>query len=87
MIIIAIVIDIILIFLSLKYVWWYPNANLNKTRIMMYHMIAEQLPNEKKSGLRVSPEMFEKHLEYFSDISGETLKPDFFSFGSCSAIM
>ena len=67
MIILAIVIDIILILLSLKYVWWYPNANLNKTRIMMYHMIAEQLPNEKKSGLRVSPEMFEKHLEYFSD--------------------
>jgi len=67
MIVLAIVIDVVLILLSLKYVWWYPNVNLNKTRIMMYHMIADQLPNEKKSGLRVSPEMFEKHLEYFSD--------------------
>lgn len=66
MIVFAILLDIVLILLSLKYVWWYPNASLKKTRIMMYHMIAEQLPNEKKSGLRVSPEMFEKHLEYFS---------------------
>ena len=59
MIIIAIVIDIILILLSLKYVWRYPNANLNKTRIMMNDMIAERLPDEKKSGLRVSPEMLD----------------------------
>ena len=66
MIILAIL-NIILILLSLKYVWWYPNANMNKTRIMMYHMITEQLPGKKKSGLRVSPEMFEKHLEYFSN--------------------
>lgn len=67
MIVLAILIDIVLILLSLKYVWWYPNANMNKTRIMMYHMITEQLPSKKKSGLRVSPEMFEKHLEYFSN--------------------
>ena len=67
MIVLAILIDIVLILLSLKYVWWYPNASMNKTRIMMYHMIAEQLPGKKKSGLRVSPEMFEKHLEYFSN--------------------
>ena len=56
MIVLAILIDIVLILLSLKYVWWYPNANMNKTRIMMYHMIAKQLPGKKKSGLRVSPE-------------------------------
>ena len=58
MIVFAILLDIVLILLSLKYAWWYPNASLKKTRIMMYHMIAEQLPNEKKSGLRVTPEMF-----------------------------
>ena len=67
MIVFAILIDVVLILLSLKYVWWYPNANMNKTRIMMYHMIAEQPLSKKKSGLRVSPEMFEKHLEYFSN--------------------
>jgi len=66
MIIYAILFDIVLILLSLKYVWWYPNASLKKTRIMMYHMIAEQLPHGQKSGLRVSQEMFEKHLDYFS---------------------
>ena len=67
MIIIAIILDIFIILFSLKYVWWYPNLNKNKTRIMMYHMISDQLDGKKKSGLRVSPEMFEKHLKYFSD--------------------
>ena len=37
-------------------------------------MIAEQIPNEKKSGLRVSPLMFEKHLEYFSNNGWKFIK-------------
>tara|TARA_B100000767_G_C19687057_1_gene502249 strand:- start:373 stop:1176 length:804 start_codon:yes stop_codon:yes gene_type:complete len=65
MIALAIIIDIILILFSLKYVWWYPSSSTKNTRIMMYHMISEQLPEGKKSGLRVSPLMFEKHLNYF----------------------
>ena len=52
---------------SLKYAWWYPKKDLSKTRIMMYHMIAQQIPNKKRSGLRVSPAMFEKQLKWFSD--------------------
>ena len=67
LIIIAIIIDLLIILFSLKYAWWYPKANLKKTRIMMYHMISEQAKNAKKSGLRVSPEMFEKQLKYFKE--------------------
>ena len=69
-----IAIDVLLILFSLKYVWWYPRADLKKTRIMMYHMISKQLPKTKKSGLRVSPEMFERHLKYFSDNNWSFIK-------------
>jgi len=69
-----IAIDVLLILFSLKYVWWYPRENLKKTRIMMYHMISKQLPKTKKSGLRVSPEMFERHLKYFSDNNWSFIK-------------
>jgi peptidoglycan/xylan/chitin deacetylase (PgdA/CDA1 family) len=74
MIYLAITLDIFLILFSLKYVWWYKNKDMSATRIMMYHMIAEQIPNEKKSGLRVSPLMFEKHLEYFSNNGWKFIK-------------
>ena len=53
--------------LSLKFAWWLPSKNLQKTRIMMYHMIAEHPSHKKKTGLRVSPLMFEKQLKWFSD--------------------
>jgi len=69
-----IAIDVLLILFSLKYVWWYPREDLKKTRIMMYHMISKQLPKTKKSGLRVSPEMFERHLKYFSDNNWSFIK-------------
>ena len=49
-------------------------ANMKKTRIMMYHMISEQLAQGKKSGLRVSPEMFEKQLKYFRDNGWKFIK-------------
>lgn len=74
MIVAAIIIDILLLLFCLKYAWWYPSSSINKTRIMMYHMISEQLPNSKKSGLRVSPLMFEKHLKYFSDNDWKFIK-------------
>jgi peptidoglycan/xylan/chitin deacetylase (PgdA/CDA1 family) len=37
-------------------------------------MISEQSPQQKKSGLRVSPSMFEKHLEYFSNNGWKFIK-------------
>jgi len=74
MIFLAVVLDIIFILFSLKYVWWYRNKDMSKTRIMMYHMISEQLPQQKKSGLRVSPLMFERHLEYFSNNGWKFIK-------------
>lgn len=74
MIIIAIILDIVLILFCLKYAWWYPSVSTKKTRIMMYHLISEQLPNEKKSGLRVSSRMFEEHLKYFSSNDWKFIK-------------
>ena len=71
---IAIIIDLFIILFSLKYAWWYPKANMNRTRIMMYHMISDQLAKGKKSGLRVSPEMFEKQLKYFKDNGWKFIK-------------
>src|SRR6056300_1330833 len=70
----AIIFDLILILFSLKYAWWNPKTSMKKTRIMMYHMISEQLEQGKKSGLRVSPEMFEKHLKYFKDNGWKFIK-------------
>ena len=74
MIFLAVILDIIFILFSLKYVWWYRTKDMKKTRIMMYHMISEQIPQQKKSGLRVSPSMFEKHLEYFSNNGWKFIK-------------
>ena len=71
---IAIIIDLLIILFSLKYAWWYPIANMKKTRIMMYHMILDQLESTKKSGLRVSPDMFERHLKYFKDNGWKFIK-------------
>ena len=67
MTIITFIFFILVLLFSLKYAWWAPSINKNETRIMMYHMISDQPTNSKKSGLRVSPNMFEKHLEYFSN--------------------
>ena len=44
-----------------------------KTRIM-YHMISDQLAKGKKSGLRVSPEMFERQLKYFKENGWKFIK-------------
>ena len=40
----------------------------------MYHMISDQLAKGKKSGLRVSSEMFEKQLKYFKDNGWKFIK-------------
>ena len=74
MITFSIVLFIALVLLLLKYAWWYPSEDLKKTRIIMYHMITNQLPQTKKSGLRVSPEMFESHLQYFTDNNWKFIK-------------
>lgn len=71
---IAILIDLIIILFSLKYVWWYRTIDTRRTRIMMYHMISEQLKGKKKSGLRVSPSMFERQLKYFHDNNWKFIK-------------
>ena len=69
-----IITGLLLILFSLKYAWWYPKISSNKTRIMMYHMISNQPKKGKKSGLRVTPEMFEKQLSYFKDNGWKFIK-------------
>ena len=68
------VIFLICFLVSLKYAWWAPSIDLKHTRIMMYHMISEQLNSGKKSGLRVSPDMFEKQLKWFTDNNWKFIK-------------
>ena len=40
----------------------------------MYHMISDQIVDSKKSGLRVSEQMFEKHLKYFVENNWKFIK-------------
>ena len=68
------IIFLIFFLVSLKYAWWAPSIDLKHTRIMMYHMISEQLDSGKKSGLRVSPNMFEKQLKWFVDNNWKFIK-------------
>ena len=68
------IIFLIFFLVSLKYAWWAPSIDLKHTRIMMYHMISEQLNSGKKSGLRVSPDMFEKQLKWFTDNNWKFIK-------------
>tara|TARA_A100000164_G_C21749723_1_gene696398 strand:+ start:127 stop:921 length:795 start_codon:yes stop_codon:yes gene_type:complete len=57
----------IILLISLKYAWWAPTKSFKSTRIMMYHMISDQLGTGKKTGLRVSESMFEKQIKWFKD--------------------
>ena len=58
---------LIILLISLKYAWWAPTKSFKYTRIMMYHMISDQLDTGKKTGLRVSESMFEKQIKWFKD--------------------
>ena len=69
-----ILVIVVLLLLLLKYCWWLPNKSFRHPRIMMYHMIADQLSGSKKSGLRVSPKMFEKQLKWFSENQWKFIK-------------
>ena len=57
---------IILIFIvfSLRYAWWRRTVDYKNPRILMYHMIKKPIKNAKFNKLRVSPEKFERQIQY-----------------------
>lgn len=58
---------IILIFLivfSIRYAWWRKNVSYEYPRVLMYHMVSEQLKDSKFNRLRVSPDKFENQIKW-----------------------
>ena len=55
----------LLVWFSLRYAWWRPPVDSSCPRILMYHMISEPRPGLRFNGLRVSPRMFERQLQWF----------------------
>lgn len=51
---------------SLRYNWWRVPVGTQYPRVLMYHMIREHLPNNRKRNKwRVKPEDFEKQMAWF----------------------
>ncbi len=55
-----------LIWFSLRYAWWRPATDYRYPRILSYHMIAAPRPGARFNGLRVSPRLFERQLQWLS---------------------
>ena len=55
-----------LVWFSLRYAWWRPAIDYRYPRILMYHMIAPPRPGARFNGLRVSPQRFERQLQWLS---------------------
>ena len=51
---------------SFRYAWWARPVSYKHPRILMYHMISEPRVGARFNGLRVSPGMFEKQLQWLS---------------------
>ncbi len=51
-------------YFSIRYAWWRPIVGLDHPRILMYHMITDLPPGEKRTGLAVTPAMFERQLAW-----------------------
>jgi len=52
---------------SYRYVWWRRSTDYKYPRILMYHMIRDQIAGKKFNSLRVPPGMFEKQIKYLSE--------------------
>ncbi|WP_250656608.1 polysaccharide deacetylase family protein [Alkalimarinus coralli] len=52
------------IWFSFRYAWWAKAVDYKHPRILMYHMVSDPKPGTKFNGLRVSPAMFEKQLQW-----------------------
>lgn len=63
-----ILLSVLITGLSLRYHWWRFPVSYKVPRVLMYHMINEHLPNQKKRNKwRVKPEDFEKQIAWFAE--------------------
>ncbi len=49
-----------------RFPWWRLSASLAYPRILMYHMIAHQIPGSKLNKWRIPPQQFAKHMHYLT---------------------
>ncbi len=47
-----------------RYGWWKKSVDYHLPRVLMYHLIKEHLEQDKYNSLRVTPDMFERHIKY-----------------------
>lgn len=64
LILLIILLFIAIIVLSIRFAWWRKTINYKYPRVLMYHLISDQIPNSKFNRLRVSPNKFEKQLKW-----------------------
>lgn len=58
---------VMILVLSLRYNWWRIPVSYSQPRVLMYHMINEHLPdNKKRNKWRVKPKDFETQMAWFS---------------------
>ena len=57
---------VLFIIISLRYHWWRVPISDDQPRVLMYHMIKEHMPqNKKRNKWRVKPKDFEKQMAWF----------------------
>jgi peptidoglycan/xylan/chitin deacetylase (PgdA/CDA1 family) len=56
-----------LLWYSERYAWWGQTLDLKRPRVLMYHMVKEQVPGARFNGLRVSPDLFERQVRWLSE--------------------
>ena len=64
MIYLLILLLVLMIAFSVKYVWWKPAVDWKQPRVLMYHMVREHIDGAKFNKLRVQPAAFEKQVAW-----------------------
>jgi len=63
----TLIVTIVVVALSLRYNWWRLPLSLAYPRVLMYHMVKEHIPhNKKRNKWRVVPKDFEKQMAWFA---------------------
>jgi peptidoglycan/xylan/chitin deacetylase (PgdA/CDA1 family) len=56
-----------MLWFSYRYGWWKRTIDYKYPRILMYHMVRDQISRNKYNSLRVSPAVFEKQIKFLHD--------------------